>query len=170
MDKGGGNTSPCCIVAGNAACLHDDLKKAGDYPIIAVNGAAREVKAIALFSQHPERFISLRWIHWQKKFGHEFTVNSVGSGDLPYIDHWWDIPLGGGSAWLARKFAVSIGFDRIILCGCPMEPGPYVGNHNLGGFMHRKEVVDDLFQQIKSDTQWHEGCTSMSGATKRLLG
>lgn len=158
-----------CIVAGNADCLFDDLKRAGDYPIIAVNGASQHVKAFALYSQHPEFFEKKGWARKQRQFHDDFTVNaplikSIG-GDIKY----WDIPLGGGSAWGARKLAVLLGFTDVILCGCPLTPGPYVGNHYLGGLMADQKVVDDLFYFIEKDVKYHAGCTSMSGRTKELF-
>ena len=157
--------SGACIVAGNAWCLHEDLQQAGALPVIAVNGAAREVKAFALYSQHPDRFA--RWIRWQKRLHPNFTVHSSSANQ--FVDHVWDIENGGGSAWGARKVAFLMGFTQVILCGCPMQVGPYVGNHNLGGFMHKEAVVDELFERIKTDEQWHGGCISMSGRTKDLL-
>ena len=153
-----------CIVAGNAASLHSDLKGL-DYPIIAVNGASREVKAFALFTQHPDKFP--KWVRYQQRFHQDFKVYSCVESPHSILK---DIPKGGGSAWGARKLATILGFDKVILCGCPMTPGPYVGNHNLGGFMHRKDIVDELFGQIKRDVDWHKGCISMSGRTKELLG
>jgi len=163
------------IVAGNAACLFEDLAKAkaqyGDIPVIAVNGAAKEIPAPYLFSQHPTHFISHGWIRKQKLVNTYFEVYSNGEPeDLPYIDHWVDIPRGGGSAWGARKLATLLDFDFVILCGCPLEPGPYVGNHNLGGYMHMENVVKDLQDAIAADTEWHQNCISMSGWTKELLG
>lgn len=161
-------------MAGFAACLFDDLANAravvGDVPVIAINGAASAVKALILFSQHPERFKEARWIEKQKVFGNDFTVHARGEGSLPWVDYWWQTTGGGGSAWHARKVATLMGFDRVILCGCPLEPGPYVGNHNIGGFMHQQNVVDDLFDYVKSDKDWHKGAYSMSGRTRELLG
>lgn len=183
--KGGGVSSPPfpmrysgdCIVAGNAEGLHDDLAAAreilGDVPVIAVNGASREVKAIALFSKHPDRYIEMRWIsHQRRLFGDGFTVHAPGRGSkMPWVNYWWPDAEGrGGSAWGARKLACLIGFDRVVLCGCPLEPGPYCGGHNLGGFMHRTDVCDNLFDGIKAETDWHGGAHSMSGRTKELLG
>ena len=161
------------IVAGNAWTLHEDLgkaKKYGELPIIAVNGASKEVKAEHLYSQHPERLLSMGWIRYQRRFHSDFTVHAPGNGDLSYVDHWWQIKKTGGSAWGARKLATLLGFKYIILCGCPMETGPYVGNHNLGGLMYKTNVVKDLQDQIASDKEWHKGCISMSGFTKDLLG
>ena len=166
--------SGTCIVAGFAECLHEDLVKArtifGEVPIIAVNAAAGEVKALILFSQHPEGFKTKRWIEKQKRFGEGFTVHARGNGKFPWVDYWWDTKGGGGSAWHARKVASMIGFERVILCGCPLGPGPYVGNHSIGGFMHRTDVVNDLFSQISADKEWHQGVYSMSGRTRDLLG
>ena len=90
-ERAGGVSSPAfslrfsgpVIVAGNAWCLHDDISEARktwpDAPVIACNGAAREVKAIALYSRHPERFTEhpYDWIGRQRrKFGDGFTVHS----------------------------------------------------------------------------------------------
>jgi len=165
-----------CIVAGNALSLPLDLDQVfdryGELPVIAVNGASKHIKAFALYSQHPDRFLRHGWISGQlRKFGYDFTVHTNGWSDFDYIDELWpNIRNSGGSAWGARKLAVEFGYDEVILCGCPMIPGPYVGNHNLTGFMHKPDVVDELFSQIEKDTEWHEGCTSMSGRTKELLG
>ncbi len=186
--RGGGQSLPPysfphsgpCLVAGNARCLPDDLKRAQeifpDAPIIAVNGASREVLAFALYSRHPERFVArgFEWIKWQFKLHDEFTVhgcNKEKSGDLPYVDYWWiDSGGGGGSAWGARKLGWLMGFDLVILCGCPLEPGPYVGGHGLGGVMTRQEICATMFQEIQEDAGWHEGVSSMSGRTAELLG
>jgi len=169
--------SGTCIVSGYASCLHEDLRIAWDiFPnagVIAVNAAAKEVKATALFSFHPEKFISSRWIEHQKKFGDEFTVHAMNRerhGDLSYVQYWWPPSHGGGSAWGARKLAWLMGFDTVILCGCPMIAGPYVGNHGIGGFMTQEDVVENYRREIREDTEWHEGCFSMSGATRDILG
>ena len=63
-----------------------------------------------------------------------------------------------------------MGFDKVILCGCPLNAGPYVGNHNLGGFMADENIVKDLRNGIEFDTDWHDGVYSMSGWSKGLLG
>ena len=168
-----------CIVAGNAWCLHEDLAAArkiiGDSPVIAVNGASREVKAIALYSVHPQRFIEKgsEWLRHQRRlFGDGFTVHSSNKpkhGDLPYVQYWWTIPGGGGSAWGARKVAKLMGFDTVVLCGCPLLPGNYTG-HRMGLNMTKPEIVGQYASEIASDTDWHKGCYSMSGKTRDILG
>ena len=136
-------------------------------PVVAVNGASREVKAFALVSQHPENFINARWVHYQRRlFGDGFTTHST----KPPADHVWEIGNRGGSAWLARRIAGLMGFAPVVLCGCPMTPGPYANGSNLGGYMHKQDVVDELFRQIAEDVDNHAGALSMSGLTRELLG
>ncbi len=183
MRKGGASVPPYpfnhsgpCIVAGNAWCLPDDLDKALSLypkaPIMAVNGAAKEVNAFALYSKHPERLISHRWLyHQRRKFGEATVHGGKPVISCPHVEYWWpDAYGGGGSAWDARKVAHFMGFDLVILCGCPLVPGPYVGGHNLGGFMARRDVVDGFREAIEADAGWHDGAISMSGWTKEILG
>ena len=163
-------------------CLHDDLARARelypDAPLIAVNGAAREVKAIALYSRHPQHFTkpSYNWIKRQRRFGDDFTVHASNTGGqylngVEGVEFWWeDARGGGGSAWGARKLAWLMGFEPVILCGCPLVPGPYVGNHSLGGLMYNNNVVEEMRRGLEQETEWHDGAYSMSGWTRELLG
>ena len=165
-------------MAGNAFCLHDDLARARtmypDAPAIAVNGASREVRALALLSAHPERFVApgYDWIrHQVRLFGPGFTVHgATWRPDMPWVNHWWpDIIGGGGSAWGARKLAWLMGFEPVILCGCPLVPGNYA-NDKPGLIMTRLDVIEPYRREIAADTEWHEGCYSMSGFTRDLFG
>ncbi len=168
-----------CLVAGSAECLHDDLAQARkihpEAPIIAINGAARQVKAFALFSYHPDRFVipGFDWIRHQRRlFGPDFTVHGARfMPDMPWVEFWWSRARGGGSsAWGARKVAHLMGFKRIVLCGCPLTPGPYVCHHGLGGTMSQTAVVEKYKREIMEDIAWHEGVYSMSGWSREFLG
>ena len=146
----------------------------GEVPVIAVNGAARDVKAFAIYSQHAERFTQrgFDWIRHQKRlFGPDFTVHSARWRDgCPWVQYWWPEATGpGSSAWDARKVAWLMGFETVILCGCPLVPGPYV-DYRLGGLMHRADVVDSYLLAIAADVDWHPGVYSMSGRTGELFG
>lgn len=165
-------------MVGNAFCLDEDYRAAKKLfpsaPCIAVNGAAREVKALALFSCHPERFVEkgCEWIrHQQRLFGDDFSVHgSKYLPAMPWVAHWWPDARGaGGSAWGARKLAWLMGFEPVILVGCPLLPGNYAG-HKPGALMTRSDVVAQYASEIASDKDWHEGAYSMSGATKDILG
>ena len=91
--------------------------------------------------------------------------------DMPWVQYWHKGARGGGSsAWGARKLAKLMGFDLVVLCGCPMTAGPYVGNHGLGGTMTQESVVERYQREITQDTEWHNGVISLSGWTKDFLG
>ncbi|KKM16830.1 hypothetical protein LCGC14_1681900 [marine sediment metagenome] len=179
--RGGGLASPPysfshsgpVLVCGNAYNLHDDLERARQlYPdaaVIAINGAAGEVKACALYSKHPEKMP--QWIKRQRQFGEDFTVHgSKHKPGCPWIDFWWeDARGGGGSAWGARKLATLMGFAPVILCGAPLDPGGYASSP-IAKLMRREDVIDSFRQEIENDVEWHEGVYSMSGWTSELLG
>ena len=164
-------------MAGSAACLYDDLSRArlkvGDVPVIAVNGAAKLVPAIAIYSKHPERFISRRWLEAQIfHFGPTIVHADVKAATRPVcVEYWWSGLWGcGGSAWDARKLAVALGFSQIILCGCPLVAGPHVGGLSFASFMHREDVVEGFRREIETDTEWHAGVYSCSGWTREIFG
>lgn len=164
-------------MAGNAWTLPDDLIRASvlypKAPVIAVNGAAAEVKAIALFSYHPQRFVAngFEWIRRQNRLHSDFTVHgSKFVSACPMVQYWWeDARGGGGSAWGARKLAWLLGFDPAVLVGCPLEPGPYAG-YKPGQIMTRQEVTEQYAQEIAEDKNWHTSAYSMSGRTRDILG
>lgn len=143
-------------------------------PVIAVNGASREVKALALFSYHPERFTErgYDWIrHQSRLYGPGFSVHgSKFVPGCPSVQFWWeDARGGGGSAWGARKLAWLMGFNPVVLVGCPLTPGNYAG-HRPGMIMARVDVTEQYAAEIEADKDWHEGAYSMSGRTKEILG
>ena len=72
-------------------------------------------------------------------------------------------------AWGARKLAWLMGFEPVILCGCPLVPGNYAG-HRPGMIMTRAETMEPYLREIAADVDWHEGAFSMSGATREILG
>jgi len=167
-----------CIVAGSASCLFDDLKrvqeKYNNLPIIAVNGASKLVSAIALYSRHPERFIERRWLESHRFFfGDEASVHAdiLATKKPTCVDYWWTGTWGGGgSAWGARKLAAYLGFDLVILCGCPLVAGPHIGGLSFASFMHDEDVIKDLRHGIEKEPEWHDGARSMSGWTAEILG
>lgn len=167
-----------CIVAGAAWNLHNDLARAWedfglDTPVIAVNGAAREVRALALFSAHPHRFEcgGYEWARHQRRlFGRGFTVHGARDRGHRIVDFWWGpMPGGGGSAWGARKVAAWMGFNPVLLCGCPLKPGSYAG-YRPSGIMSKEEVTEQYASEIEADSDWHESAYSYSGRTMEILG
>ena len=165
------------LVCGGAQCLFEDIKRArsilGEVPIIAVNGAAKLVPAVAIYSKHPEKFVPRRWLEGQQfHFGKTTVHADIRASTRPScVEYWWEgLWGGGGSAWDARKLAAFLGFSPVVLCGCPMIAGPSVGSLGFGSFMHREDITDELYQGLAKDTEWHEGAYSMSGRSRDILG
>ena len=162
------------LVCGNAYCLIDDLVRARriypSAPVIAVNGAAGEVKAIGLYSKHPEKMP--QWVERQRqRFGLGFTIHGSQYRDgCPWVSHWWeDARGGGGSAWGARKLGTLMGFAPVVLCGAPLVPGGYASSP-IAKLMRRQDIIDRYREEIKADTDWHKNVYSMSGWTAEFLG
>lgn len=131
------------------------------------------VPAIALYSKHPDRFITRRWLTAQLLHFGPTTVHADQKAALhtDCVQYWWTgLWGGGGSAWDARKLAAGMGFSPVILCGCPLDTSGHVGSHAFGSFMHREDIVEDLREGLAADTEWHEGAFSMSGWTREVLG
>ena len=171
------------LVCGNAYCLHDDFQRAREIypsvPAIAVNGAAGEVKAFALFTQHPRKFP--QWIALQReRFGDDFTTHAAGKAHLkskfghvermPWVDYWWEgVASGGTSGWGARRLAGLMGFDLVILCGMPLDKGGYSTGKMAKDFQN-PAVVEHYRRMILRDRDWHSGVRSMSGWTAEVFG
>ena len=62
-----------------------------------------------------------------------------------------------------------MGFDLVVLCGMPLEIGPYQGRKMAKPFMD-VSTVEHYRDFVRQDTDWHAGCRSMSGWTRTLLG
>jgi hypothetical protein len=158
----------------------DDVRKARelfpDAPAIVVNGASGNLKAIALFSMHPQKLPV--WADLQRrKFGEGFNLHGRAKANyferarksMPWVDYWWQDCSGATSTWAARKVAAGMGFDQVILCGMPLEKGTYQGGKIAKDFM-RDDVLAHYRRLLERDTGWHEGVKSMSGWTAELLG
>lgn len=175
------------LVCGFGPGFYDDLARARalrpDAPVIAVNEACKAVRAFAIFTLHPEklgRFRALQDLHFGA--GH-YTCHTGGKkcahvGRSPLLDYGWPEANGGGtSAWAAQIMAKLMGFEERILVGAPLVHGDYADKSPAKGFKEGKqrrdgkgEVLACYRAFVERDTDWHEGCYSMSGWTAGLLG
>ena len=177
------------LVCANGWTLPDDYANARlifpHAPVIAVNDAAGAVRAFALFSLHPRKMVG--WRAEQIKFcggsGAHTSTHSAGvrhrrtnvgvDPDDHDIDFWWMEALStGSSGWSARKMARLMGFDRVILCGMPMQKGKYAP-HTKGRWNRAwqdQSTVKHYRRGIMEDADWHDGVFSMSGWTREVFG
>ena len=188
--KGGASAPPYLykhsgpvLVCGSAWCLADDFERARSlFPhagVIAVNGAAEHVPADHLYSQHPLKMPRWRTAQY-RRFGLKPPTHGAGSSHLKTklgwrppldeVDYWWGgVASKGSSGWGARRLAAALGYSLVILCGMPMDPGPYQGGM-VSKLNQHQDVMDHYRQHIMGDTAMHDGVWSMSGWTRDLLG
>lgn len=93
-----------------------------------------------------------------------------GPEAYPWFDYWWpELQSGGTSVWLACKIMAAIGFAPIIVCGAPLERGPYLDGDD--DWSHRNDDELKAYREAwRRETYMHPIVRSMSGWTRELLG
>lgn len=174
------------LVCGFGPGFYDDLDRAKQLrpgaAVIAVNEAVKAVDAFAFFTLHPEK-IATRWRPLRRQyFGTPIPVHSGGRSfekrsHIPGVDYWWRQAAGGGtSVWAAARMAKLMGFEERILVGAPLEYGNYADGNFAKSFRQGRKRDDgrDILQgyrdYVANDIDWHEGCYSLSGFTRQVLG
>lgn len=166
---------PVAFILGSALCLHDDFKAAlssfQPSSIIAVNEAGRDYEGVLdhWVSMHPPLLI--KWIEERRDWDVPLFTGTVWTprhitlpkGLIASRAESW----GGSSGLLAVTVALGLGFEKIILCGVPMERlGAHYFNKdrpwNDAGIYKAswKRNLDKIAPTVRS----------MSGWTKELLG
>lgn len=153
------------LVLGGASCLWDDLRRLGDFPatVIAVN---------AVGIHYPGRID-----HWVTLHPANFPVwESKREGNWDYT-RWSESPpcdeeldsWGGSSGIYGARVALHLGFDRVVLCGVPLDERPHFHDSDrwskgpwLVAKEHRRELdaIKDRLGNVRS----------MSGYTAEVLG
>lgn len=152
------------IILGGAECLWADLDALGkwDADFIAVNdaGAAFPETIAHWVTLHPEKLKD-----WKaaRTGNADYQVHShkrrAGCGPVTLHTDW-----GGSSGLLAVQVAISLGYQRIVLCGVPMDGRAHF--HRPGEWpdcMHYRRHWLRRLDQFSMFTR------SMSGWTRELL-
>lgn len=188
------------IVVGSAPCLHDDLKRALELDpfayIVTVNGACVEVEeADAIVSGHTNKaeiFTEAR----RKAFpnGKQFDVfanwtrrSSESKREYPSVTRWFSAhcSTGATSAAKAARMMFEMGFERVILCGCPLDSSGYFEgesrkgrsiSHDCRRLGDPKEAQSRAIEGYKrkfrklAEGEFKGKVFSMSGLTRKWLG
>lgn len=182
--------SGTCIVLGTHPCWQDDIHEFMDkrphddgFHICGVNEAGKLMPLHHLATCHSEKAD-----HFMSMLGHQIPPKlHVRKLCRPIaVQHpsfMWDLKLSAGSANFAAMVMASIGYDLVVMAGCPMDGG--------GGYAfketHRSTPEDPRIGGMKADhaciQTWHRAMKkmkeelpivgkirSMSGATKRIFG
>jgi hypothetical protein len=147
------------LILGSAPCLREDLAAAlvlvedpdfmiiGPKPYTMLGGA---VKPQYMACYHP-KFIP----EMKSEMGAD--VVAISHQNRPGVDMVVEYKRpSGSSALLGVQAALLLGYDRIILCGCPLSDRRYNRQYSPGW----KVAFDDVVGRVKS----------MSGWTAELLG
>lgn len=176
------------LVVGSAACVFDDLKRARAVRphahVLLINGAAQLVRdAQHVLAGHCEKahlFMAAR----QRKFPDAppvYVHASVRSGKpMPEcVTHRWrGVATGATSAWKAVRIGKAMGYEEVILCGCPMNDSGYAPGESDGighdcariglGQGRMYQNYRDSFRRKAAGEG--ERVYSMSGYSRELLG
>lgn len=193
------------IVAGSAPCVFADLEAAKQlYPkadVMTVNEscggiediqhmlAGHTVKAEAFVQYRLEKFPN--WEQPIRVHASWHRLNEAPREDYPSVTDWWggDVHTGATSAGKAIKIGFRLGYDRIILAGCPLNGSGYFNQTETDRFQKQftrfgkcRRVGDPKEQnhrsiekyrqkfKLLSDTEWKGKVFSMSGFTRECLG
>ncbi len=147
------------LVVGAARRVWYDLHDApSNSDIMAINWTAMIFKTVKhIASQHVEILKPLKELTGA-------TTHSNHEG----ADHIWDFNLNGGSSGcFGAAVGVALGYDKVILCGCPADnTGNFYDPPWLpGNFSHKRKVW-----KYAKENYFHGKVFSMSGWTRELLG
>lgn len=101
-------------------------------------------------------------------------LHTTGAGTKEM--HKWQINGNGTSALPASHIGLLIGYDEVVLCGCPLDDSghffdpPWITSRftrEVPTIQHKGEDV--LAYWVEASRVWKGRVTSMSGRTKELL-
>jgi len=168
------------LIFGNAITAHSDWAAVPDRDnsiIFGVNDVGVYLPKIHHWvSLHPdklEHWIALRKIDaflWN-------NFNSHTTRPVTGLTHVWKwlSPSFGLSGYAAMQIAYLMGFDKIILCGCPGDATKrffdFNGRRECDGFDYQKEGnLEQLTKEMKRVPEFKAKVRSMSGFTKEFFG
>lgn len=194
------------LVVGSAPCLFDDVRRAMSIrpfaSLMLVNGACtalenaehvlagHEEKAEMFARERRERFPNAP--PWRLHACCNMKRCSWYAERFPSVTDWHphEVGVGATSASKAAKLAFILGFDEVILCGCPMNQEGYfageaeVPQHimcdRIGSFgmsrygvpVQETRIIKGYREKLKvlAETEFKGRVFSMSGFTRDCLG
>lgn len=180
------------VICADGHCIWDDLEKlgcrrdpgnasrggiAGPYDFLTVNKMVEVFPGNIehAYSNEPkllETFIAARRFEYRKEFVGPVHTHSCNQG----AKHKW--PFGGHatSGLGAALTGVCLGYDKIILCGMPLDNGPHNGEPPWRRCNFTREAASTVHGDINNhwkrarDLLFKGRVKSMSGRTKEWLG
>lgn len=137
------------MVIGSAPCLFRDYERARArrplHHVMSINEAAGAIAGEHVLAGHIEKaamFIAYR----EQLFPHapapcvhaSFHLDRQRLPSIPTcVTHVWrGVSSGATSAWKAVKIGRAMGYDEVVLCGCPLEASGYFNQEDTARFKH----------------------------------
>lgn len=165
-----------CLVLGAASCLWDDVEaalKVGEYDAVIaakLGGVAWPGELHAWVTLHPDWMPDYRSRRKARGYPEprEVVAHKPGPGIDRIAESRWPEQKyrSGASGMFAAKVALDDGFDRVVLCGIPMDQqvGRIDGRKTWPAANTYRQAVTLALPRLKGKVR------SMSGWTREVLG
>lgn len=194
--------SKALLVVGSAPCLYEDLAKARelypDHEVMLLNGACTCVKdAQHVLAGHVdqseyiaacrrEKFPTAKpWRLHATWVPHRYRRPATPVDQYPSVTDWhtpW-VNTRATSAGKAIRIGMKLGFDPIILCGCPMDGRGYTPDEavfprepscqRIGDPTKQNRRLIQMYRdsmKLLAETEFKGRAFSMCGYTREVLG
>jgi hypothetical protein len=85
--------------------------------------------------------------------------------------YWPKLGTNGSSGWLAAKIACKMGFDLVVMCGCPIDKSPHLVPEEKDNWRKNPKQADTCRKYIEEQAgPYKDRVRSMSGWTKDFFG
>ncbi|MFA5409037.1 MAG: hypothetical protein WC343_09750 [Bacilli bacterium] len=181
--KCAGNQRGLAVVMATGRCVWDDVlyhfdPESNHAHVIAVNNMILHWKkrvhhGVSMHPEEPGLWRALRrYYQGEESHVHTHGYRKHNKPELEEVDYVWDIPRakGGTSTLLAVYIGLALGFNRIVICGAPLD--------NTGHFYDPAAREDKTFGSDFLKTEWMKSIRedfkgrvrSVSGRTKQWMG
>ncbi len=164
------------LILGFADGLADDLDKAFaftpyDVTLFGVNEAVQHYKCSHLVAI--DKINIPKWLP-----GYPITVHTARPGGIrmdkwsEHVDCYWPkLGTNGSSGWLAAKIAVKLGFDKVIMCGCPIDNSKHFTPNEKDNWRKNPKQAPTCRSAIEAEAgPYKDKIFSMSGWTMEFFG
>ncbi len=188
------------LVCGSATCVFDDFQQASQrFPlaeVMLVNGACQLIEyadhVLAGHTEKAEQFQAARKKRFPNTYPWRLHANwgermrGRTKDKYPSVTDWWgpEMSSGATSAGKAALIGLAMGFEKIVLCGCPLDGSGYAPGELEGIRWERacQRIGDPTKQKQRTIVRYRERMAelaagefkgrvfSMSGYTKQVLG
>lgn len=179
------------LIIGAAPCVFADLKlaraKRPDAHVMTINEAAGAVVGEHLLAGHVEKadlFLAYRRKHFPDAAAPYVHGSARNLAMVPKcVTHLWrGVATGGTSAWKAVLVARGMGYEELVLCGCPLDASGYFNPLDTARFRHSCDRIgygegrmyqnyrDSFTRRAKEAKTAGWAVYSMSGLSRELLG